>query len=545
MRILKSGAAALAIVFILVAPPVLLVSFVGNPYPDGGTALNAPLSDAAILGILAVLTWILWTQLVVCLIAEALAVLTDRPVGLHLPVFAFQRDLARGLLTALLVTTVTAPLWSTTIAHASTPTATSTADTVHPSSAASDATSETSHRDAHGQVPRPIASPLTASTTATGATTDPQGGRPAATVTPSAEDRPSKNVTVARGDTLWSLAEEHLGDGTQWTAIAAANRGRSMTDGSTFTSADFIRPGWTLLIPARDADQPAAAPARDYRVQAGDTLWSIADNELGDGSRYPDLFTANQGLPQPGGQALTDPDLIEPGWQLRIPQPGRHPNQGRSHDIGSPDPHDHSADPHGGRVIDLPPRPHHTPTTSPERDDPPADQTHAGHPTRPTTASPSQAAGTTEEAERATPATEADASEGITPLRSLLATGLCLAGGLGMLLLGRRARQWRERRPGRTLAPLPAALRTAERAILEASTLAGDDVEFLDQALRHLALLHHQHQLPLPDVRAVALSRHGLELRARRVSRAIRPEPRSRSPRGCGQRGCGQRMDCR
>ena len=58
-----------------------------------------------------------------------------------------------------------------------------------------------------------------------------------------------------------------------------------------------------------------AAPSEESRlhvVEAGDTLWAIATEYLGDGSRYPEVFEANTPM-------LSDPDLIFPGQVLRIP----------------------------------------------------------------------------------------------------------------------------------------------------------------------------------------------------------------------------------
>jgi DNA-binding SARP family transcriptional activator len=58
---------------------------------------------------------------------------------------------------------------------------------------------------------------------------------------------------------------------------------------------------------------------RIHRVVEGDNLWDIAERYLDDGERWHEIFALNQGRPQPGGQELTDPDLIEPGWVLRLP----------------------------------------------------------------------------------------------------------------------------------------------------------------------------------------------------------------------------------
>ena len=74
------------------------------------------------------------------------------------------------------------------------------------------------------------------------------------------------------------------------------------------------------MIPAAaDSADPAADEQGDYTVVRGDTLWDIADEQLDDPTRYPEIVQASDGITQPDGRQLTDPDLILPGWTLNIP----------------------------------------------------------------------------------------------------------------------------------------------------------------------------------------------------------------------------------
>ena len=56
-------------------------------------------------------------------------------------------------------------------------------------------------------------------------------------------------------------------------------------------------------------------PAKMYTVQKGDTLWAIAEKFYGkgQGARHTDIVKANS-------PPVKNPDLIQPGWVLRIPQ---------------------------------------------------------------------------------------------------------------------------------------------------------------------------------------------------------------------------------
>lgn len=54
------------------------------------------------------------------------------------------------------------------------------------------------------------------------------------------------------------------------------------------------------------------AQARMHTVAKGENLWKIAEKYLGNGSRYPEIVAANS-------PPIKNPDLIQPGWVLRIP----------------------------------------------------------------------------------------------------------------------------------------------------------------------------------------------------------------------------------
>ena len=62
---------------------------------------------------------------------------------------------------------------------------------------------------------------------------------------------------------------------------------------------------------------PAAAAGKaTYTVKPGDTLSKIARDQLGDANAYMDIFNANR-------DQLSDPNKIQPGQVLKIPQTAR------------------------------------------------------------------------------------------------------------------------------------------------------------------------------------------------------------------------------
>ena len=299
--------------------------------------------------------------------------------------------------------------------------------------------------------------------------------------------------------------------------IVDLNMGREMPDGQRFTNAAYIDVGWVLELPAGAAATPPpstsatpSAPNEDgvHVVREGESLWSIAEDELGDPMRWPEIFDENEGREFDDGRSLHDPDLIQPGWELDV-------------DVGEPEaepvaePSDVSAvaDP----IVELPAPavdvvesdPSSGPVNVwPERDERPAVPVVDDVADPASLRVPPASADADTDADAAEAGDEVDAERAPASLISYERAAMLSAGVLALLAV-RRRRRLRGAQP-RARIPAPEAGAAATERALRAIGI-GDRFVRVVTAVRAAA-----HPLVAVDERVVAVlvdARGGVELR--------------------------------
>jgi nucleoid-associated protein YgaU len=137
-----------------------------------------------------------------------------------------------------------------------------------------------------------------------------------------------QTVTVREGDTLSSIAREHLGDPERWPEIADASAGITQPGGYTLQDPDQIDIGWTLIIPATTAQEAAAGPqeAEEDPTEPMDT--SALDEAVTAVTAVRTLLRAHpppRGEHQPRTRRRSRPSRVRRRHRPKCPPPTRHP----------------------------------------------------------------------------------------------------------------------------------------------------------------------------------------------------------------------------
>ena len=75
----------------------------------------------------------------------------------------------------------------------------------------------------------------------------------------------------------------------------------------------LVDPNYSDLAADIQVEEHQAPEVETYTVKAGDSLWRIAQNKLGDGNRYMEIFYANR-------DKMDSPQsVIHPGDELNVP----------------------------------------------------------------------------------------------------------------------------------------------------------------------------------------------------------------------------------
>jgi nucleoid-associated protein YgaU len=467
-RLLGLGA-TIAILLLVAGTPVVLIAIGATPWQTDlanlGNLLTRPDDGTVALVVVGVVAWIAWAVMAITFTVEVLARLRGIPAP-HLPGLGGPQRFAGQLVAVAALLFAVAP----TLAPVFAAPPAGAAPTPEPPAPAA-LLPETAQETPAAQV---RATPLPAH--------DPEQHDP---------EQTKIDYTVRRGDSLWKIAEEHLGDGTRYVEIVALN------DGALNGRPDFIAPGLVLRLPG-DADgkadtvEPPHQPGETHIVEAGETLWAIAKEELGDPTRYPEIFDASRATVQPGGDRLRDPHLIQPRWRLTVPTPP-------APDAGEPD--------------DTP-EPRHPPID----DEPPTDDPHQAPTPEPTAepSTPNTPAGSADETSESDDANGADGADGAGApwiLPGLTGAGALLAGALLLTLRARRRTNLRYRRPGHINVPPPAELRPVEKTARLSGTATASAVRRVDHLLRHLADELERIGQPPPKLVTVELSTATITLR--------------------------------
>ncbi|MEU7981419.1 BTAD domain-containing putative transcriptional regulator [Micromonospora sp. NPDC049081] len=91
---------------------------------------------------------------------------------------------------------------------------------------------------------------------------------------------------------------------------------------------DSARHASLPVLNRTSAHPPPHARGERVRVVAGDNLWDLAAEHLGDATRWREIYTLNRGHRQANGYALTTPRTIHVGWKLTLPDDQAAPTPG-------------------------------------------------------------------------------------------------------------------------------------------------------------------------------------------------------------------------
>jgi DNA-binding SARP family transcriptional activator len=276
-EILTGTTATLLLTASVVGLPVALYAVAGIPLPHHTPspgqlthALTQRDNGQLFLSALLVVAWAGWAAFSASVIVEATA-LVRGTAAIHLPGCALTQQAAASLLAAVALLVLSAPQ----------------SGPIHP------------------------AAPATAITTLT-AWTAPQPGHPPTsypgrvdTTSPldsHAEDGP--RYTVQRGDTLWSIAETHLGDPERWREIARLNYNVPQPDGGALTDSHWIYPGWQLRLRS-DPATPRGAAHRPTHPGTSKTPAPPATQQAEPESSEPSVPAPTPTLPPSDGPTTT------------------------------------------------------------------------------------------------------------------------------------------------------------------------------------------------------------------------------------------------
>ncbi|MFF8230528.1 BTAD domain-containing putative transcriptional regulator [Streptomyces caelestis] len=282
---LKAFLAFVALAVLLVGVPGALATQIGWPLPDGVPSLGWLQQEITVhtfLNILTVVVWLAWAQFTACVLVEMKAALSGVGVPGRVPGAGPSQLLARQLVAALLLVGATAASFTPGLSQLGQsgydanqkPTVAAAQQTpgffAQQQEQAADTAAALAEQASHA-----------ASHADAGGSTAQQG------------DTKYYRIQPPEGrhhDSLWEIAERHLGDGRRYKEIFELNKDRVQPDGSKLSEASLIRPGWIMEMPgdARGGElveMPDEAPnvSPDVQQQIADYA-QTGDHAQGGGS---------------------------------------------------------------------------------------------------------------------------------------------------------------------------------------------------------------------------------------------------------------------
>lgn len=484
-RLLRGIGALIVLAVVVVGVPLLMRTLHLVPHsvpslPQLGQDLTQRDNGQIAAVVLAAGVWICWALFTLSLIPEIIAAFAQRPARPLPGLAGFQRP-AGTLVAAIAIGFTIAPLL----------------------------TGLGASRASASPPPLPNSGPATVATASVApaaATTPPNAtvttGTDTSTATSASATAPT--YPVQHRDTLWKIAEDHLGDPMRYPEIVHLNPGKIGPDNEITEGTELTMPADATGLPTTAAPPPTMI---EVHVEPGDNLWSIEQRVTGSGTNWQSGWAANKGHVEPGGERFTDKDLVKPGWTLNIPT-----TPAATTTPATPTP---PTSPPAARPHTAPPPTTTTPATAPGNGHtaPPPAATTQSKPAVPTAAATPAHQDLARSAPASRPAPQPAAAAAQNRYVSLQVGGGLLAATTFATLMIHRRRKFRHRRPGHVVASLPPDLVPLERALVAGGRAALAKMNFLDLALRDLAArISDQPDATLPDIVGAGINDDYLEL---------------------------------